>query len=95
MTAVKSSEFQKNVGYWIDRSRTGPVRISRYDRTAAVLISGEQYEELLASYRKRIDAADLTDADMATLSEARVETDHPFTLDDLPDVALREKARQD
>ncbi|MDP1731940.1 MAG: type II toxin-antitoxin system Phd/YefM family antitoxin [Devosia sp.] len=90
MTAVKSSDFQKNVGFWLDRLNDGPVRITKYDRAAAVLISASQYEELITNYRKVITVDQLSDAEVAMIRNAKVQTKKPFTLSDLPEVELRE-----
>ena len=87
MAAVKSSEFQKNVGLWLDKVHEGPVRITKYDRPAAVLVSAAQYDELVSNFRKVTLAAQLTDIEATLIGEARVMTDKPFNLDDLPDVA--------
>ncbi len=85
MATVKSSEFQKNVGLWLDRIHEGPVRISKYDRPAAVLLSAAQYEELVSNFRKVTTPMQLTDAEAAMIREARVMSDKPFNLDDIPD----------
>jgi hypothetical protein len=85
MPAVKSSEFQKNVGLWLDRVNEAPVEIRRYDRTAGYLVSARRYEELLASYRKAMPAYELSDDEALLLRDSKVETSARFTLDDLPD----------
>jgi prevent-host-death family protein len=88
MVAIKSSDFQKNVGLYLDKLNEGPVRISRYDRPAAVLVSARYYEELVSSYRKAIRAEDLTNDEMAMIRQSRVETSRPFDLADLPEAGL-------
>ena len=89
MPAIKSSEFQKNVGLWLDRVNDAPVEITRYDRTAGYLVSARRYEELLASYRKAMPAYELSDDEALLIRDARVATSTPFTLDDLPDESGR------
>lgn len=88
MPAVKSSEFQKNVGYWLDQLSDGPVRITKYDRDTAVLVSAKEYEELRSNYRKAITVDQLTDAEMDLIRAAR--SDAPFNLDNLPLVKHRQ-----
>lgn len=93
MTAVKSSDFQKNVGMWLDKLHEGPVQITRYERPAGVLISASHYQELLSNYRKIIPAGDLSDQEVEMIRHAKVMTDRPFTLGDLPEVEPREAAK--
>jgi prevent-host-death family protein len=88
MPAVKSSDFQKNVGYWLDQLSEGPVRITKYDRDAAVLVSAKEYEELRANYRRVIAADQLTEAEVDLIRASR--SSAPFTLDNLPEVNHRE-----
>ena len=85
-TAVKSSEFQKNVGLYLDRINEGPIQITRYDRPAAILMSNSDYKDLISSYRKIISADQLSDEE-ASLIRASESTSGPhFNLSDLPDV---------
>jgi len=85
MVSVKSTEIQKTFGKWLDKTHEGPVEVTKYDRPAAYLISALQYEELVSNYRKVITAGQLTDREIALLKSARITTDRPFNLDDLPD----------
>ncbi|KRA41707.1 type II toxin-antitoxin system prevent-host-death family antitoxin [Devosia sp. Root635] len=85
MVSVKSTEIQKTFGKWLDKTHEGPVEVTKYDRPAAYLISALQYEELISNYRKVITAGQLTDREVSLLKSARVTTDRPFNLDDLPD----------
>ena len=85
MVSVKSTEMQKAFGKWLDKTHEGPVEVTKYDRPAAYLISALQYEELISNYRKVITAGQLTDREISLLKSARITTDRPFNLDDLPD----------
>lgn len=85
MAAVKSSEFQKNVGLWLEKAHDGPVQITKYDRPAAVLVSAARYDELVSNFRKAVASVDLTDAEAAMIRGSRVASDKPYTLDDLAD----------
>lgn len=87
MVSVKSTEIQKTFGKWLDKSHDGPVAITKYDRPAAFLVSAALYEELVSNYRKSIPVEQLSDREIALIMEARVETDAPYNLADLPEVA--------
>jgi PHD/YefM family antitoxin component YafN of YafNO toxin-antitoxin module len=86
MSRARASEVQKNFGEWHDKAYEGPVEITRYGRTTAYLVSAKLFEEMWASYRKVVGVESLTDAEMAMIQAARVETDAPFTLDDIPEI---------
>ncbi|WEK06192.1 MAG: hypothetical protein P0Y65_08080 [Candidatus Devosia phytovorans] len=86
MSTVKSTEIQKSFGKWLDKTHEGPVAIAKYDRPAAFLISATQYQDLVENYRRPIRARDLSDRDMELILAAEVETDAPYTLDDVPEI---------
>lgn len=86
MVSVPASELQKNFGEWHDRAHEGPIEITRYGRTTAFLVSARLFEELWASYRKALPVEALSEADVALIQNARVATDRPYTLEDIPDV---------
>lgn len=86
MATVAASKLQKNFGEWHDKAFEEPVEITRYGRTTAVLLSASLYRDMLASYRKSLRAVELDDASMALISAATVETDAPYSLDDLPEI---------
>jgi len=86
MVSVKSTEFQKTFGKWLDKSHDEPVAITRYDRPAAYLVSAELFEEMFANYRRAIPIEMLTEREIALLMAARVETDQHYNLSDLPDI---------
>jgi hypothetical protein len=85
VTSAPASEVQKNFGEWHDRAYEGPVEITRYGRTTAYLVSAKLFQEMWASYRKVVSIEDLSEDEVAMIRASRVETDQPFTLDDLPD----------
>lgn len=85
MASAPASEVQKNFGEWHDRAYEGPVEITRYGRTTAYLVSAKLFQDMWASYRKVVSVEDLTEDELAMIRASRVETDKPFTLDDLPD----------
>lgn len=87
MASVPASEFQKNFGQWHDRIYEGPVEITRYGRPTAYLVSARMFQEMWQRYRLSVPVEDLSDADLALIEKARVEGDHPYNLDDIPDGA--------
>ena len=89
MTSAPASEVQKNFGEWHDRAYEGPVEITRYGRTTAYLVSAKLFREMWASYRKAVPVENLSDDEIAMIRASRVETDHPFNLDDLEDIEDR------
>jgi prevent-host-death family protein len=89
MTAVKSSDFQKNVGFWLDQLNDGPVRITKYDRDAAVLISARDYEELRSNFRRAITVDQLSEAEVELIRSSR--SGSRFTLEDLPEAEFRDR----
>ena len=85
MVTVPASEMQKNFGEWHDRAYEGPVEVTRYGRTTAFLVSARLFQELWASYRKAVPVEALSESDVALIKASKVETDHPYELEDIPD----------
>jgi hypothetical protein len=44
------------------------------------------YHDMLASYRRAVVAAEISDSEMALIRNAEVDTDEPYNLDDIPDL---------
>lgn len=86
MVSVPASEIQKNFGEWHDRAYEEPVEITRYGRSTAFLVSAKLFRELWASYRKAVPVEELSESDLALLSRAEVQTDTPYSLDDIPEI---------
>ena len=83
---VAASEVQKNFGKWHDRAYEQPIEITRYGRTTAFLVSAKMYRDMLASYRRAVVAAEVSEGEMALVRNAEVDTDEPYNLDDIPDI---------
>ena len=83
--SVAASDMQKNFGAWHDKAYERPIEITRYGRPTAFLVSANLYREMLASYRKAVVAAAISEDEIALIRNAVVETDQPYTLDDIPD----------
>lgn len=86
MVSVPASEIQKNFGEWHDKAYEGPVEITKYGRSTAYLVSAKLFRELLASYRRAVPIDALSETEMSLIARAQVQTDKPYTLDDIPDV---------
>jgi hypothetical protein len=89
MTTVEASKLQRNFGLWHDQLHRGPLEITRYGRTTSYLVSAELFLDMQKNYRKTMSAADLSDEELALIQQARVATDAPYNLDDIPDVEDR------
>lgn len=83
---VTASDIQKNFGEWHDKAYEQPIEITRYGRTTAFLVSAKMYQNMLASYRRAVVAAEISDSEMALIRNAEVDTDEPYNLDDIPDL---------
>lgn len=91
MVSVPASQIQKNFGEWHERAHEGPVEITRYGRTSAVLVSARLFEELWASYRKAVPVEALSGEDIALIRQARVAGAEQYDLADLVDTAHRKR----
>jgi PHD/YefM family antitoxin component YafN of YafNO toxin-antitoxin module len=57
MATLNMSVARDNLPEAVERARTEPVFLERYGRPAAVLISPEHYESLIAAFEDAEDAA--------------------------------------
>lgn len=86
MTSVQASEIQKNFGEWNDKVHDGPIEITKYGRSVSYLVSARLFHEMWASFRTSIGVEALTKSDVLLIAESSVQTDNPYTLDDIPDI---------
>ncbi|MCR6656504.1 MAG: hypothetical protein NVV63_12005 [Opitutus sp.] len=93
MTKVKSSEFQKNVGAYLEKLHKGPVEIVRYNRSIGFLVSSDEFNALVAASRRSIRAADLTERELELLAESTPPEEGSYTLDDIPELEPRKQTR--
>lgn len=93
MTKVKSSEFQKNVGAYLEKLHKGPVEIVRYNRSVGFLVSSDEFNALVAASRRSIRAADLTERELELLADSRPPRDGSYNLEDLPDVVQPQRVK--
>lgn len=86
MVSVPASEFQKNFGEWHDRIFEGPVEITRYGRPTAYLVSAQMFHQLWQRFRVSLPVEALSEGDVNLIMQAKVATDTPYNLDDIPDL---------
>lgn len=86
MTSVQASEIQKNFGEWNDRVHDGPIEITKYGRSVSYLVSARLFHEMWASFRASVPVEALNESDMSLIAKSSVQTDAPYTLDDIPDI---------
>jgi PHD/YefM family antitoxin component YafN of YafNO toxin-antitoxin module len=73
---VSSAEFLKKYGALSDKALSEPVTITRNGRDRLVLVSAEEFQRMsrYAPRARRIE--ELTDDELAMISEARVSAEH-------------------
>ncbi|MDA9451287.1 hypothetical protein [Bradyrhizobium sp. CCBAU 21360] len=86
MISASTTEIQKDLDKYVRRSTVEPVEVKHGNEARSYLISEQLFRDLLASYRRAKPAADLTDEDVALIQQAKVITDSPYNLDDIPDL---------
>ena len=85
MPSVPASEFQKNFGEWHERMHQGPIEITKYGRPTAYLVSADLFHQLWQRFRVSLPAGALSESDVNRIMQARVETDAPYDLADIPE----------
>lgn len=94
MLAVTATEIQKDFGKWHDRSQHAPVEITKHGRTTSYWVPAELFNEMWKHYRKAIQAGELSDRELRLILEAKVMTDQPYQLDDIPELPTDMKSAQ-
>lgn len=79
---VTAAEIQKNFEEWHERASREPVEITADGRDTAYLISAETFRSLWASYRRAVRVEDLTDEEMALISQSDIAPENRYELDD-------------
>ncbi len=70
ITTVSASVFEKDVRFYADAARSGPVRVVRSGGEDVVLLSAEAYARLRSTYRQVIALDDITRDDAIELLDA-------------------------
>ena len=86
MASVPASEFQKNFGEWHEKMQQGPIEITKYGRPTAYLVSSELFHQLWQRFRVSLPIESLSESEVNVIMQARVETDEPYDLADLPEI---------
>lgn len=86
MISVPASELQRNFGEYERRAVDEPVEVTHADESRSYLVSETFFKEMMVSYRRALPVEELSDADIALLERAEVQTDEPYRLEDLSDV---------
>jgi hypothetical protein len=73
---VSSAEFLKKYGALSDKALSEPVTITRNGRDRLVLMSAEAFERMSRYAPRSRLIEDLTDQELAMISEARVSAEH-------------------
>lgn len=73
---VTAAEFIENYGSVADKALAEPVTITQNGRDRLVLVSADEYDRLRRRYRRALWAEDLTDDEVARISDSEVPAEH-------------------
>jgi prevent-host-death family protein len=71
MLKVSAAEFQRNIGKYQDMALREPIAVTRNGREGTILISADDYRDLLQNYRKVMRLEDFTEKDIRAIENAR------------------------
>jgi hypothetical protein len=86
MISASATEIQKDLDEYVRKAALEPVEVKYGDDGRSYLISERFFRDLLASYRRAKPVEDLSDEDVALIQQAKVITDSPYNLDDIPEI---------
>jgi len=86
MISVPSSELQKNFSEYEEKAAQEPIEVTHAGRSPSYLVSERLFKDMIYSYRRAIPVEALSDGDIALIEQAEVQTDHPYDLEDIPDI---------
>ncbi len=89
MKTVTAAEASKNFGAFQDAAMRDPVVITKNGRPRTVLLAYEDYQRLLRRDRQVQLTTELSDADIAAVEAAEMETGHEHLDDELKPHAAR------
>lgn len=92
MAGVPTSEFQKNFGEWHEKMRQGPIEITEHGRPTAYLVSSEMFHQLWQRFRVSLPIEALSEDEVNMVMQARVDTDEPYALADIPEIASEDES---
>ena len=82
---VTTADFIKHYGRLADRALLEPLTITKNGHDRLVVLSAAEYERLKRRDRQVLKAGDLTDEELALISQAEVPADHAHLDDELKD----------
>ncbi|WP_342360548.1 type II toxin-antitoxin system Phd/YefM family antitoxin [Terrarubrum flagellatum] len=79
--SATATDVAKHFGAYIDAAKSGPVKVTKHDRTAAYLLSPEYFEQLLLRERPapRVDQVDEEWIAALEAAQAPPEEDYEIT----------------
>jgi hypothetical protein len=86
MISVPASEVQRNFSEYEEKADHEPVEVTHAGRRPSYLVSERLFKDMMASYRRAIPVEALSDADIALIERADVQTDTPYDIEDIPDI---------
>jgi hypothetical protein len=86
MISASATEIQNDFDTFVRKAAAEPVEVKHESGSGkSYLISEQFFRDLLASYRRAKPVAELSDDDVALIRRAKVVTESPYNLDDMPD----------
>jgi prevent-host-death family protein len=73
MLAYTANQAKTNFGQFLDYAQREPVRVTRRDRTVAVLVAAQDYEAMRVFYANRLQSTLAANAAQAGLTEAQAQ----------------------
>lgn len=80
---VPIAELKKNFELYQDRALHVPVTVTNHGRPSVVIIAADEYERLRSLDRQALSIAELGEADIAAIADARVPEDKRYRTNDL------------
>ena len=85
MAIASSAEVQKNFGRYKDTALAEPVVITQRGKPSVVILAAAEYERLKELDRRILLLNEMSDAEIEQMIEARVPTEHGYSLADIPE----------
>jgi len=76
MNTVTSKEFQRNLGRYQDEALKEPVTITHHGRNRFVLISADEYQQLIKRARTALRVSELSEHDVDNIRRTTMSNEH-------------------
>jgi len=76
MHTVTSRDFQRNLGHYQDEALKEPVAITHHGRRRLVLISADEYQQLVKRARTALPVSGLPEHDIEMIRKTTVSDEH-------------------